>query len=75
MDDMLQQKRDVTSAMYYLVWHLGLSYAVAEKVVEGSKTALDEFARLGRIEGRMCFRALSALVQKIGSSDGGACPK
>lgn len=71
MDDMVQQKRDTTSAMYYLVWHLGLSYDVAEKVVEESKTALDHFARLGYFEGRRCFRALSRVVASItsGSSD------
>ena len=64
-DDMLQHKRDVTSAMYYLVWHLGLAYDLAEAVVASSNAALDTFARAGRIEGRLCFKALSALVDKL----------
>lgn len=65
MDDMQQQRREVTSAMYYMVWHLGLPYATAERVIEQSKAALEHFARLGHIEGRMCFRALSRLVASI----------
>lgn len=69
MDDMLHQRRQVTSAMYYLVWHMGLSYALAEQVVEQSKTALEEFARRGSMEGRMCFRALSALVTNLATVD------
>ena len=65
MDDMIRQRRRVTSAMYYMVWHLGLPYATAEKVIAQSKRALEEFARLGHIEGRLCFRALERLVDRL----------
>lgn len=62
---MWQHKRNVTSAMYYLVWHLGLPYRLAEEVVAASKTAMDDFARLGRIEGRMAFKMFERLVDKL----------
>lgn len=58
-------EREITAAMYYLVWHLGLSYETAVRVVSESEKARREFARFGHIEGRGVFRALEKIIARI----------
>lgn len=60
-DEAWQHRRDVTSAMYFLVWHIGVSYDQAEDMVMRAQGAIGWWAEQGRAEGRKCFSALKRL--------------
>jgi len=66
--DMRRAKRDVTSAMYFLVWHGGMSYGEAETVLISCRAVIRPLATAGRVEGRKCFAALSAWIDRVSVS-------
>lgn len=45
-----QTDRDFISAMYYLVFHQGLDYATAARLLENNKWTVKQFALCGREE-------------------------
>lgn len=57
-----RHRRDVTSAMYYLVWHCGMDYARAEAVLAQARELIRPLADAGRTESWACFRVLEVLV-------------
>jgi hypothetical protein len=60
-----QWRKDVTSAMYFLVWHGGMNYEAAEQVLIECRAAIGPLAIAGRREGRKCFAALSKLIDSL----------
>lgn len=62
-----QRQRDVTSAMYYLVWHGGLSYERALAWLRESPASVRPLAIAGRQESRRCFRGLKRLIATHGA--------
>ena len=64
-DDIWQHRRDVTSALYFLVWHCGLSYDAAENFVIDCRRSLTDLANAGRVEGNPCFSALRKLADTL----------
>lgn len=57
--------KDRTSALYYLVWHIGYSYAEAVKFLERYPSALPILADEGRRLGRKCFYSLALMVDAL----------
>lgn len=53
-----QHRIDVTSAMYYLVWHEGMSIDHAEAFIAKSRDLIKPLAKIGRVEGKRCFKTL-----------------
>ena len=59
-----RHRRDVTSALYWLVWHGGMSANAAEALLHKAPALVEPLAELGRVEGRPCFLALAQLIDE-----------
>ena len=57
-------RRDVESAMYFLVWHRGLSYDKAHSILTDARSAIPQLAKLGRREFKKCEVALLNFIKQ-----------
>lgn len=67
-DDMGQRRRDVTSAMYFLVWHGGMGYSSADWLLSAYPKLVILFAKRGRFEARRCFPLFAQLLEKVANA-------
>lgn len=56
---------DTTSALYFLVWHIGMSYTSAmQRYVAAEPVIRKYWAIRGRVDGKPCFDALVRWVDR-----------
>lgn len=69
-ENVAQHRKDVHSATYWLVWHVGLSIEKAESMLVQSRGKLVKpLARLGRTQGNACFKALGKWIDTVNRID------
>lgn len=64
-DSMVKQRRLVSSATYFLVFHCGMRIADAEEALEIDTSTIPALARAGDYWGSLCFQGLSGLIDAM----------
>ena len=63
--DMALRKRQYASAIYFLVWHAGMTVPDAEDAVEIDSSSIEPLARAGDFEFIRATEALCRLIDKM----------
>ena len=58
-------REDVHSALYYLVWHRGMTIDAANGLLDNCRSTIPTFARRGRIGFAKCCKALSKWIDSL----------
>ena len=53
------------SALYFLVWHVGMKVPEAKAAMEADRACIRPLARAGRYESMRCLNALAAWIDKV----------
>lgn len=64
-ENVRRHRMDVQSAMYFLVWHCGMSIDSADAVLCSCRPTIRHLAAAGRREGNRCFTALSKWIDRV----------